>query len=76
MALQCGEFCKEENNCDKTKMKDCLGGFIKWAVGDLFGCPEEEDVLKCLLRPVRDIFKAFLRHLLAIFDAVASGLPE
>lgn len=33
-------------------------------------------ILSCIMRPVRDMFKLFIRHILSIFDTLASGLAK
>ena len=37
---------------------------------------EGGDILSCLMRPVRDLFKIFIRHVLTIFDIIASKMAE
>ena len=37
---------------------------------------EGGDILSCLMRPVRDLFKIFIRHILTIFDIIASKMAE
>lgn len=71
-AMNCGAYCRAEDGCDSSSVADCFVGFGQFLLESAFGCERGENVLECVTRPIRDMFKWLLRQLLRLVDLVGT----
>ena len=74
-AMQCSSYCTKERGChDDQDLGACFKAFGQWTAEQIFGCSAGEDLLQCITRPIRDMFKWLLRQLLWLVDLFGSSI--
>lgn len=76
LAMGCPAYCHSSDGCDDSSLMDCFEAFGQYMLEGIFGCDSGDDILTCIMRPVRDLLKMLLRHILFIMDSIASGVAS